>query len=47
MRRLPSVNPLYLAAASGRVLKSPFPEAYYLAGFFDEALKTQDWQYVS
>ncbi len=41
-------DPLYLAAANGRLLKSPFPEAYFRAGFFDEALKLDpgNWRYV-
>jgi hypothetical protein len=41
-------DPLYLAAANGRLLKSPFPEAYYRAGFFDEALKLDptNWRYI-
>ncbi len=32
-------DPLYLAAANGRLRKSPFPEAYFRAGYFEEALK--------
>ena len=32
-------DPLYFAAANGRLQKSPFAEAYYRAGFFEDALK--------
>jgi tetratricopeptide (TPR) repeat protein len=41
-------DPLYLAAANGRLLKSPFPEAYFRAGFFEEALKLDpgNWRYI-
>jgi len=40
--------PLYLAAANSRLLKSSFPEAYFRAGFFDEALKLDpdNWRYI-
>ena len=41
-------DPLYLAAANGRLVKSPFPEAYFRAGFVDEALKLDpgNWRYI-
>jgi hypothetical protein len=41
-------DPLYLAAANSRLMKSVFPEAYYRAGFFDEALKLDpsNWRYI-
>ncbi len=41
-------DPLYLAAANGRLLKSDQPEAYYRAGMFEEALKLApgDWRYL-
>jgi tetratricopeptide (TPR) repeat protein len=41
-------DPLYLAAANKKVVKSAFPEAYFRAGFFDEALKLDplNWRYV-
>jgi hypothetical protein len=41
-------DPLYLAAANGRVSPSHFPEAYYRAGLFDEALRLApgNWRYL-
>jgi tetratricopeptide (TPR) repeat protein len=41
-------DPLYLAAANRRLVKSPFPEAYFRAGFFEEALKLDpaNWRYI-
>jgi len=41
-------DPLYLAAANGRLLVSKQPEAYYRAGLFDEALKLapDNWRYI-
>jgi hypothetical protein len=41
-------EPLYLAAANKRLLKSSFPEAYFRAGFFEEALKLDpgNWRYI-
>ena len=41
-------DPLYLAAANKRLLKSPFPESYFRAGFFEEALKLDpgNWRYI-
>jgi len=41
-------DPLYLAAANGRLQKSPFPEAYFRAGFFEDALKLdpENWRYI-
>jgi hypothetical protein len=41
-------DPLYLAAANGKLLASKFPEAYYRAGFFEEAWKLDpaDWRYI-
>ncbi len=43
-----AADPLYLAAANGRLLASSFPEAYYRAGFFEEALKLDpnNWRYI-
>jgi hypothetical protein len=41
-------DPLYLAAANGRLLPSTFPEAYYRAGMFDDALRLapDNWRYI-
>lgn len=41
-------DPLYLAAANNRLMKSPYPEAWFRAGFFDEALKLDpgNWRYL-
>jgi hypothetical protein len=41
-------DPLYLAAANGRLMKSPFAEAYFRAGFFEEALQLDpgNWRYL-
>ena len=41
-------DPLYLAAANNRLIKSPFAEAYFRAGFFEEALKLDpgNWRYL-
>jgi hypothetical protein len=41
-------DPLYLAAANGRLVKSALPEAYYRAGFFEDALKLDpgNWRYI-
>jgi hypothetical protein len=41
-------DPLYLAAANGRVFPSTFPEAYYRAGMFEEALRLapDNWRYI-
>ena len=41
-------DPLYLAAANHRLLKSPYAEAWFRAGFFDEALKLDpgNWRYI-
>ncbi len=41
-------DPLYLAAANKKVVKSAFPEAYFRAGYFEEALKLdpENWRYI-
>lgn len=41
-------DPLYLAAANGRVLPSDQPEAYYRAGMFEQALNLapENWRYI-
>jgi Tetratricopeptide repeat len=41
-------DPLYLAAANQKVLKSAFPEAYFRAGYFEQALKLDpgNWRYL-
>jgi hypothetical protein len=41
-------DPLYLAAANGELLPSTFPEAYYRAGMFDDALRLapDNWRYI-
>ena len=41
-------DPLYLAAANNKLLKSIFPESYYRAGYFEEALKLDpgNWRYL-
>jgi hypothetical protein len=41
-------DPLYLAAANGRLMKSPFAESYFRAGYFEEALKLDpgNWRYL-
>jgi hypothetical protein len=41
-------DPLYLAAANGRVLPSDQPEAYYRAGMFEKALDLapDNWRYI-
>ena len=41
-------DPLYLAAANKKVVKSVFPEAYFRAGYFEEALRLDpgNWRYI-
>ena len=41
-------DPLYLAAANKKLLKSAFPESYYRAGYFEQALKLDphNWRYI-
>jgi tetratricopeptide (TPR) repeat protein len=41
-------DPLYLAAANKRLLKSRFPEAWFRAGYYDDALSLDpdNWRYL-